>query len=127
VLEQILARSSKGPLRYSDHVLGHGAEFYASACKAHLEGIVSKRRNAPYLSERTRGWLKVKCTGRKEFVIVGWTDPRGSRRYFGSLLRGYYDADGQLHYAGGVGTGFSQERLREVYKRLARSSARYRR
>jgi bifunctional non-homologous end joining protein LigD len=72
-----------------------------------------------YLSERSRGWLKVKCTGREEFVIVGWTDPRGSRRYFGSLLLGYFDAQGQLHYAGGVGTGFSVERLRAVYKRLA--------
>jgi bifunctional non-homologous end joining protein LigD len=119
VLEQVVARAPKGPLRYSDHVIGRGPEFHASACKASLEGIVSKRRNDPHLSERSRGWLKVKCTGREEFVIVGWTDPRGSRRYFGSLLLGYYDSDGQLHYAGGVGTGFSQARLREVYKRLS--------
>ena len=72
-----------------------------------------------YLSERSRGWLKVKCVGREEFVIVGWTDPQGSRRYFGSLLLGYYDARGRLHFAGGVGTGFSEARLREVYKQLA--------
>jgi bifunctional non-homologous end joining protein LigD len=119
VLEQVFAWAPKGPLRYSDHVLGRGPEFYASACKASLEGIVSKRRDDPYLSERSRGWLKVKCTGREEFVIIGWTDPKGSRCYFGSLLLGYYDADGQLHYAGRVGTGFSQERLREVYGRVA--------
>jgi bifunctional non-homologous end joining protein LigD len=119
VLEQIIARAPEGPLRYSDHVIGRGPEFYASAYKASLEGIISKRKNAPYFSERSRGWLKVKCTGREEFVIVGWTDPRGSRRYFGSLLLGYYDAGGLLHYAGGVGTGFSQERLREVYGRIA--------
>jgi bifunctional non-homologous end joining protein LigD len=119
VLEQVIARAPKGPLRYTDHVIGRGPEFYASACKASLEGIISKRKNDPYLSERSRGWLKVKCTGREEFVIVGWTDPRGSRRYFGSLLLAYYDAEGQLHYAGGVGTGFSQDRLRDVYHRLA--------
>jgi bifunctional non-homologous end joining protein LigD len=71
VLERIISRSSKGPIRYSDHIVGHGPEFCASACKAHLEGIVSKRRDGIYLSERTRGWLKVKCTGREEFVIVG--------------------------------------------------------
>jgi bifunctional non-homologous end joining protein LigD len=118
-LEQVIARAPKGPLRYSDHVMGRGPEFYASACKASLEGIISKLKNDPYLSERSRGWLKIKCTGREEFVIIGWTDPKGSRRYFGSLLLGYYDADGQLYYAGGVGTGFSQERLREVYGRVA--------
>jgi bifunctional non-homologous end joining protein LigD len=119
VLEQVIAHAPKGSLRYSDHVIGRGPEFYASACKASLEGIVSKRKNDPYLSERSRGWLKIKCTGREEFVIVGWTDPRGSRRYFGSLLLGYYGAAGELHYAGGVGTGFTQDKLREVYKRLA--------
>jgi bifunctional non-homologous end joining protein LigD len=119
VLEQIIARAPKGPILYSDHVLGHRPDFYASACAARLEGIVSKRRDGIYLSERTRGWFKVKCTGREEFVIVGWTDPRGSRRHFGSLLLGYYDSEGRLHYAGGVGTGFSEAKLREVYKRLA--------
>jgi bifunctional non-homologous end joining protein LigD len=119
VLEQVVARAPKEPIRYSDHVIGHGEQFYASACKARLEGIVSKRRDGIYLSERTRGWLKVKCTGREEFVIVEWTDPEGSRRYFGSLLLGYYDEHGELHYAGGIGTGFSVERLRDVYRRLA--------
>jgi len=92
LLEQIVDRAPKGPVRYSDHVIGHGPEFFAQACKARLEGIVSKRRYDLYLSARTRGWLKVKCTGREEFVILGWTDPRGSRRYFGSPLLGYYDA-----------------------------------
>ena len=120
LLEQIITRAPKnGRIRYSDHVVGHGPEFFASACKAHLEGIVSKRRDAIYLSERSRGWLKVKCTGREEFVIVGWTDPRETRRYFGSLLLAYYHVEGRLHYAGGVGTGFSQERLCEIYKRVA--------
>ena len=119
VLEQIFGRQAKGPLRYSDHVVGHGPEFFAQACTAKLEGIISKRRDDAYLSERSRGWLKVKCVGREEFVIVGWTDPKGSRRYFGSLLLGYYDSHGELHFAGGVGTGFDQRTLREVYNRIA--------
>jgi bifunctional non-homologous end joining protein LigD len=96
VPEQVIARALTGPLRYSDHAIGRGPDFYASACKASLEGIVTKRSNDPYLSGRSRGWLKVKCTGREEFGIVGWTGPQGSRHYFGSLLLGYYDAGGRL-------------------------------
>jgi bifunctional non-homologous end joining protein LigD len=96
VLEQVIARAPKGPLRCSDQVLARGPDFYPSACKASLEGIVTKRSNDPYLSGRSRGWLKVKCTGREEFVIMGWTGPQGSRHYFGSLLLGYYDAGGRL-------------------------------
>jgi bifunctional non-homologous end joining protein LigD len=83
VLEQIVDHAPIGPIRYSDHVVGHGPEFFAQACKAHLEGIVSKRRDGVYASERSRGWLKVKCTGQEEFVIVGWTD----HARFASLLR----------------------------------------
>jgi len=62
--------------------------------------------------------LKIKCTGREEFVIVGWTRPGGTRRHFGSLLLGCYDADGRLYYGARVGTGSSEERLRDVYMRL---------
>jgi bifunctional non-homologous end joining protein LigD len=120
VLETVVKRAPRGsPIRYSDHVEGHGPAFFAKACAAKLEGIISKRRRDPYVSGRSRGWLKVKCVGREEFVIVGWTDPRGSRRYFGSLLLGFYDAAGRLHFAGGVGTGFNEARLREVYRRLS--------
>jgi bifunctional non-homologous end joining protein LigD len=118
VLEAIVSRAPKGPIRYSGHIIGNGSAFFAKACAASLEGIVSKRRRDPYLSGRSRSWLKVKCTGREEFVIIGWTPPGGTRHYFGSLLLGYYDADRRLHYAGRVGTGFSEERLRDVHKRL---------
>jgi bifunctional non-homologous end joining protein LigD len=87
VLEQVLAHAPNGPIRYSDYVTGHGPEFYASVCKVNLEGIVSKRRDGIYLSERNRGWLKVKCTRRQEFVIVGWGRPGGTRHHFGSLAQ----------------------------------------
>ena len=70
-----------------------------------LEGIICKQADAPYRAGRGRGWLKVKCRGREELVVLGWTPPGGSRTGLGSLHLGYYDPEGRLHYAGGVGTG----------------------
>ncbi len=91
-------------LRYSDHQIGHGPEFHRLACKHGLEGIVSKRTNGRYEPGR-RTWLKIKCLNREEFVVVGWSDPEGSRHRIGSLLLGYYTPDGKLIYAGRAGTG----------------------
>lgn len=107
-----------GPLRFSDHVTGHGAEFHRQACRLGLEGIISKRADAKYQPRRTRDWLKVKCLLRQEFVIGGWTEPRGSRSKFGALLLGVHGDDGALVYAGKVGTGFDEARLAEVHARL---------
>jgi bifunctional non-homologous end joining protein LigD len=76
-----------------------------------VEGIICKRANAPYRAGRSRSWLKVKCLGRDEFVIIGWTPPSGSRVGIGGLQLGYYHPTGRLHYAGGVGTGFSDQQL----------------
>jgi bifunctional non-homologous end joining protein LigD len=83
-----------------------------------LEGIVGKVRTSPYRSGiRSREWVKIKVKQRQEFVIGGWTEPRGSRKGFGSLLVGYYD-DGELKYAGHVGTGFDEKLLRDVMAKL---------
>ena len=82
------------------------------------EGIVSKRRSAPYQAGRTSSWLKTKCVHREEFVVVGWTDPSGTRLGFGSLILGYYDEVGTLHCAGKVGTGFDTKALLQIRKRL---------
>jgi bifunctional non-homologous end joining protein LigD len=117
-LEMLIAAMPDRPVRYSEHVCGNGPAFFAKACEHGLEGIVSKRRDAPYRPSRTGTWLKIKCMGREEFVVVGWTDPAGHRQGLGSLLLGYYDADGNLHYAGRVGTGFSDKMLRELRERL---------
>jgi bifunctional non-homologous end joining protein LigD len=88
------------PLQYSDHQIGRGAEFYTKACELSLEGIISKRPEAPY-SPGNRGlWVKVKCQNREEFVVVGWTDPEGARPWLAALLLAYYDPDGRLVYAG---------------------------
>jgi len=116
-LATLLGKKS-GPLRYSDHVIGSGGEFFALACKQGLEGIISKRRDRPYAPGRGKTWLKTKCLLRQELVIGGFTDPEGSRTGIGSLLCGYYDG-GRLVYAGKVGTGFSMRVLAELYKSLA--------
>jgi bifunctional non-homologous end joining protein LigD len=107
----------KGVVRFGDHVVGGGPEFFAKACKVGLEGIVSKRRDAPYREGRGRDWLKVKCVGRQELVIVGWTDPKSSRAHFGALLLGVRKGK-DLVYAGKVGTGFSQESLASIAPKL---------
>ena len=107
-----------GMLRYSDHHLGDTHTMRKNACRMHLEGIICKRAEAPYRSGRGDAWVKVKCSGREEFVVLGWTPPGGSRVGLGALHVGYYDPDGRLHYAGGVGTGFDDKELRALRKRL---------
>jgi bifunctional non-homologous end joining protein LigD len=116
-LEDLLS-SSPSSLRYSDHVVGNGPAFFTRACDYGLEGIISKRRDAPYSGGRGRDWLKVKCGRRQEFVIVGYTAPGGSRAGFGALLVAAYDESGSLRYAGRVGTGFSDRVLADLKRRL---------
>jgi bifunctional non-homologous end joining protein LigD len=90
-------------LQFTDHQLGRGPAFHRLACEHGLEGIVSKHIDSPYEPGR-RTWLKVKCLNREEFVVVGWSDPEGTRHRLGSLLLGYYTPDGRLMYAGRAGT-----------------------
>ncbi|HEY1260497.1 MAG TPA: non-homologous end-joining DNA ligase [Stellaceae bacterium] len=106
------------PLAYSDHQIGHGPEFHKQACAMSLEGIVSKRAAAPYPPGNRGLWRKVKCLHREEFVIVGWTDPEGSRPYLGALLLAYYDPAGRLVYAGLAGTGINTAELERLWHRL---------
>ncbi len=105
-------------MRYSDHQTGQGPAVLRQASSLGLEGIVSKRRDAPYRPGRGASWLKVKCRNREEIVVIGFTDPEGKREGFGALLAGYYDPSETLRYAGRVGTGFSAERLADLRKRL---------
>jgi DNA ligase D-like protein (predicted ligase) len=106
------------PLRFTAHRETEGEAYYAEACKRGWEGLIAKRAGSQYVSGRSRDWLKFKCTNRQEFVIGGYTDPKGSREEFGALLVGYYEG-GKLRYAGKVGTGFTEETLRELGRRLA--------
>ena len=112
-----------GMLRYSDHLVGEAIEMYRHACAKGLEGIVCKRADSPYRPGRSSAWLKVKCRDREEFVVLGWTPPQGHRSGLGSLHVGYYDPSGDLHYAGGVGTGFNTRELSVLRARLDRIPA----
>jgi DNA ligase D-like protein (predicted ligase) len=113
-----LLSSVGSPLHYSDHQIGQGPAFYEQACPLGVEGIVSKRADAPYVPGNRGLWLKVKCLNREEFVVIGWTDPEGARPFLGALLLGYYDPDGRLTYAGRVGTGINQAELERLWRRL---------
>jgi DNA ligase D-like protein (predicted ligase) len=122
-LEALLAKAVPG-LQYSAHYHVSGGSFYRHACKLGIEGIVSKRLDCPYAPGDRGLWRKVKCLNREEFVVVGWTDPEGSRPHLGALLLAYYAPDGQLVYAGRAGTGMNTDqlrRLREALDRLAMS------
>lgn len=107
-----------GRLRYAEHVVDDATALRREACRLNVEGIISKRADAPYRSGRSTGWLKIKCQGREEFVVLGWTPPGGSRRGIGALALGFYDPEGQLHYVGAVGTGFSDRELLALRTRL---------
>ena len=112
----------EGPIRYTPHRRKGGEEYFAEACRKGWEGLIAKRADAPYATGRTDRWLKFKCEAGQELVVVGWTDPEGSRVALGALLLAYRDRkDGDdLVYAGKVGTGFSQSVLRDLHARLTR-------
>jgi bifunctional non-homologous end joining protein LigD len=114
-------KADTGPLRYSDHVEGNGAEFFKQACEYGIEGVVSKLATSPYESTRNRNWLKTKCIKRQEFVIAGYTPSKKDFPGFGSLILGVYDK-GKLVYSGRVGTGFSIKQRLELQKKLDRLS-----
>jgi len=105
------------PLRMTEQMTGDGAALLADACSAGWEGVIAKRRGTPYVSTRSRDWLKLKCTRAQELVIGGFTAPRGARTDLGALLVGHFEGD-RLRYAGKVGTGFSHATLRELAGKL---------
>lgn len=104
-------------VRLTPHRNEAGEQLFAEACRKGWEGLIAKRADSPYTSTRSRDWLKFKCEHGQELVIGGYTAPRGSRSEFGALLVGYYD-QGQLRYAGKVGTGFDETTLRTLGERL---------
>jgi bifunctional non-homologous end joining protein LigD len=110
--------SFDGPIRYTTHRRQDGEAYFAEACAKGWEGLVVKRGDSPYRSGRSRDWLKFKCQANQEFVIAGYTDPKGSRTGFGALLIGYYDSAGKLVYAGKVGTGFDDATLTSLAQTL---------
>ena len=109
-------------IRFSEHIVGNGEKLFESMCREGFEGVVSKRADAPYRGTRSKAWLKIKCTHRQEFVILGWTVSTARGWGFKSLLLGVNGREG-LVYAGKVGTGFSTETLLSVRERLDKLAA----
>ncbi|MHC4414709.1 MAG: DNA ligase D [Planctomycetota bacterium] len=116
---------TSGPvIRVCEHIRGNGPIVFERAGRLGLEGIVAKRVDAPYVSRRSRDWVKVKLRRRREFVVGGFTSPARSRQGFGALLLGHHDEEGRLVYCGRVGSGFSDEALESLAAELrARRSA----
>ena len=106
------------PLHFSTHRETEGEAYLAEACRKGWEGLIAKRADSVYVPRRSRDWLKFKCVTRQELVVGGWTDPQGGRVGLGALLVGVYD-EGELRYAGKVGTGYDDQTLRDLGRRLS--------
>jgi len=112
VLKELLAAGEI--VRYSDHYAGQGVALFDAAKQKGLEGILAKRRSSSYEERRSREWLKIKITQTIDCVMGGYTDPEGTRQYFGSLVLGLYDEKKKLIHVGQAGTGFDQAALKEI-------------
>ena len=118
-LAAVLEPNESPLLRFSDAFEETPEALLNSACQMQMEGLIGKRIGSAYVSRRSNDWIKLKCKNRQEFVVVGFSDPKGARSAFGALLLGLHDADsGQLRYAGKVGTGFNESTLKSIYQRL---------
>jgi len=118
LLERLLASSKSKALVFSSHVIGQGRELFAAAVANGLEGIVSKRVDSHYVQVRSPDWIKIKGANTDEFVVVGYTAPKGSREGFGALLLAQPERGG-FRYVGRVGTGFDDATLRALTRKLA--------
>ncbi len=118
-LATILGAQKNPLLRYSEAFDETPDALLNSACQMQMEGLIGKRLGSPYVSRHSGDWIKLKCKHRQEFVVVGYTDPKGSRSAFGALLLGLHDRDsGELRYAGKVGTGFNEATLKSILAQL---------
>jgi bifunctional non-homologous end joining protein LigD len=118
VLRELFEQHEDGTVRFSQSFDVLPGQLLDAACRMGMEGVIVKRADSPYTSGRTETWLKLKCTHRQEFVVVGYTDRTGAAREVGSLLLGYYDK-GELRFAGSVGTGWGSATGRELKTALS--------
>lgn len=116
ILREVLP--TVGPIRYVDHIETQGEAMFTHVERMRLEGIMAKRADATYRGGRSKSWIKVRTVRTDDFVVVGWTEPRGSRGGFGSLHIAQYDADRELVYLGSVGSGFTDAQLTDVLAAL---------
>ena len=121
-LERVFGTAASGRVRMAEMAAGDGRRLYERAAQDGWEGLVAKDAHSPYESgRRSPAWLKLKIPRRQELVVGGWTDPAGSRHHFGSLAVGYYAGRGRmrtLHFAGLVGSGFTEQDLAALAQRL---------
>lgn len=118
-LSTVLGGHEQPLLRFSEAFDETPDALLNSACQMQMEGLIGKRLGSPYVSRRSSDWIKLKCKHRQEFVVVGYTDPKGARSAFGALLLGLHDRDsGELRYAGKVGTGFNDTTLKSILAQL---------
>lgn len=117
-LKEVIDKASFENIRYSDHIEVKGEALFKKALEYDLEGIIAKKMDSTYQSRRSHDWLKIKTHKRQEAVIIGFTEPRESRKGFGSLLLGLYDDNGKLTYIGHVGTGFTDKSLHDILEKL---------
>ncbi len=118
LLERLLGPTPPDSVRLSAALEVPGRDVLASACRLGLEGVIAKRKDAPYRSRRSDDWLKIKCGLRQEFVIGGFTEGQGTRAGFGSLMLGVYDGQGALRHVGNVGSGFDGRTLARLHRQL---------
>lgn len=119
LLEKLIRNQDSKNILYSGH-LASGKKLFSKMCLQGQEGIISKNQNAAYQSGRSRDWYKVKCANKQEFVVGGYTESTGATRSgFGALLVGFFK-DGKLSYAGRIGSGFSQQTMKAVFKKISR-------
>ena len=117
-LAELLSGSGKtGVIRYTDHFEEGGPLILKKACEIGLEGIISKRRDAPYRSGRTDNFVKTKCHGRQEFIVAGYTPSTALPQAIGALTVAVHE-NGELRYAGRIGTGYTQKMARDLFRRL---------
>lgn len=119
LLATLLDDTPTDQVRFSEDFAASGGDMLESACRLGLEGVIGKRRDARYVSGRSRTWIKLKCSRRQEFVVVGYTDSQAGDRGIGALLLGVYDDAGRLRYAGKVGSGFGAATSRALNEKLA--------
>jgi bifunctional non-homologous end joining protein LigD len=120
MLRRVIEAHGSEMIRLSEHFTGDAAQILRGACELKFEGIIAKRADAPYVSERATTWLKLKCSERQEFVIAGFTDRQGSRSQVGALVLGYHDEHGKLRPGGSVGTGWDARTAADLHERLSK-------
>lgn len=118
LLQKVLEGRESERVRFSEAFDAPVEQLLEGACKKGLEGLIGKRAGSTYVSKRSNAWIKLKCSQRQEFIVIGYTDPKGTRTAFGSLLLGLHDEKQELVYAGSVGTGFDEHLLLTIHDKL---------